>query len=60
MNDKIVGMFCVTAMFFAVVGASVYTGKPLDPAIEKIGSMIITGIMGTVIGIGIGIRKKKG
>ena len=51
LNDKIIGMFCVTAMFFAIVGAWVFTDKPLDPAIEKIGSMIITGIMGTVIGI---------
>ena len=56
MNDKIVGMFCVTVMFLAVVGASVYTEKLLDPAIEKIGSMIITGIMGTMIGIS--LRKK--
>jgi len=56
MNDKIIGMFCVTAMFFAIVAAWVFTEKPLDPAIEKIGSMIITGIMGTVIGISL---KKK-
>lgn len=51
LNDKIIGMFCVTAIFIAIVAASIITGRPLDPTIEKVASMIITGIMGAVIGI---------
>ena len=52
-NDKIIGMLCVTIMFIVIVAASIFTQTALDPVIEKIGSMIITGIMGTVIGFNI-------
>ena len=51
MNDKLFGMACVTIMFLAVVGVSVFTDRPLDPAIKEIASMIITGIMGVVVGV---------
>jgi hypothetical protein len=51
MNDKLFGMGCVTLMFLAVVGVSMFTDKPLDPAVKEIASMIITGIMGVVVGV---------
>ena len=38
-------------MFLAVVGVSMFTDKPLDPAVKEIASMIITGIMGVVVGV---------
>jgi hypothetical protein len=56
MNDKVMGVACVTIMFLSVVGAWVFTEKPLDPAIKELGQMIISGIMGTMIGIS--LRKK--
>jgi hypothetical protein len=54
MNDKIIGMFCVTIMFLAVVIAWAIVGKPLDTGIKELGGMIVTGIMGTMVGVKIG------
>ena len=53
MNDKLVGMLCITIMFLATLGVQAYTQAPLDPIIKEIALPIITGIMGTVVGYSI-------
>lgn len=58
MNDKIIGMICVTIMFLAVVFAWAIVDKPIDPTIEKLGGMIISGMMGTMIGFNIARKVK--
>jgi len=57
MNDKLVGMICITVMFLAVLGVQAYTQSPLDPVVKEIALPIITGIMGTVVGINYKFRK---
>ena len=58
MNDKIIGMICVTIMFLAVVFAWAIVDKPIDPTIEKLVGMIISGMMGTMIGFNIARKVK--
>ena len=50
MNDKTLGMVCVTIMFLSLVLSSAITGKPIDVVLKELGGMIVTGIMGTMIG----------
>ena len=57
MNDKIIGMLCITVMFLAVLGVQAYTQAPMDPVVKEIALPIITGIMGTVVGISYKARK---
>jgi len=58
MNDKLAGILCVTVMFLSVIGAWCYLQKPLDPAIKELGQMIISGIMGTMIGLRLTNKKE--
>ena len=44
-------------MFLAVLGVQAYTQSPLDPVVKEIALPIITGIMGTVVGINYKFRK---
>ena len=53
LNDKIIGMGCVTLIFISMLAASVYIDGPLDPEIGNIASQIVTGVMGIVVGFSI-------
>ena len=55
-DDKIVGMFCVTLLSLGLVTAS-YFISPIQETVIATVQMVITGIMGAVVGFNLKDKK---
>ena len=53
MNDKLIGVTSITIIMVGLMVVSAISSRPIDPVIEKIATVAISGILGNMIGMAV-------
>ena len=56
LNDKIIGVVCLVLIVLALCVLNLYGKVPLDPGVKEIASNVVSGILGAMVGLPIGVR----
>ena len=51
LNDKVIGMCCITGIVLANLIAWVYTREPIPPGVKEVSMIVVSGILGNIIGV---------
>ena len=51
LNDKIIGMICITGIVIAMLAVWAYTGRAIDTSVKEVAMIVVSGILGNIIGV---------